>query len=321
MSNSARSRTTAHRRAGFAALPGAWLRAHRRALTVVLSHLARAPLAHLLTAAVMGIALALPLGLYVLLDNIELVSGHWAPHGQRISLFLKTGVDDADAAVLANRLATQAGIGNVQVITREQALEEYRNQSGVGDALTLLGENPLPTVLLVEPVAGIDARVLTEELGRITEVEAVRFDFEWLQRLQAITAVARRAVAVVAAIFAAAVLLVVGHAIRMAVAQRREEIEIVKLFGATDAFVRRPFLYTGLLYGVVGALLASAVVTLALAAIAEPVAGLALLYQSDYALRGLTWRSVFAVALASGGFSVAAAWWTAGHHIRGIEVK
>lgn len=321
MTEAASSRTAAHRRGGVGAALGAWVRAHWRALLDMLARVARAPMAHLLTAAVMGIALALPLGLYVLLENLQALSERWTPHTHRLSLFLKIEVDDAEAAVLANRLATLPGVGRVQLVSRAQALEEYRRHSGMGDALELLAENPLPAVLLVEPAAGTEARRLFEQLERVAEVESVRFDMEWLLRLQAIAAVARRAVEVIAVIFAAAVLLVVGHAVRMAVAQRREEIEIVKLFGATDAFVRRPFLYTGLCYGLLSGVFACSVVTAAVSALQEPIARLAHLYQSGYALQGLTWGAMLAVALGSGVLSVLAAWWTAGANIRGIELK
>jgi cell division transport system permease protein len=299
----------------------AWLRAHGNAITNVLQQLARTPLAHALTVAVLGIALALPLGLYVILHNVERLGEGWDMHTARMSLYLKTTVDDAGAARLANTIAATPGVANVQLISREEALDEYRAYSGFADALAALGGNPLPAVLLVDPAAGANLQGLVAQLRALPELDTLKFDMEWVQRLRAITALAERAVQVIAAVLAVAVLLVAGNAIRVAVAQRREEIEICKLCGATDAYIRRPFLYTGFLYGAVGGLLACAVVLAALAALVAPVARLAELYQSTFAPTGLSWRATVAVALAGGVLGLVGAWWTAAHHIRSIEVK
>jgi len=270
---------------------------------------------------VIAVALALPLGLYVLLNNIQAVSEGWDTQTSRVSLYLKTSIDDVSAARLANSLGSQPGVAKIQLITREEALKEYREQSGFGDTLAALGENPLPAVILLDPVAGADVEALAAQLRGLAEVEMVKLDLEWLQRLQAITTLAQRAVQVIATVLGFAVLIVAGNAIRIAVAQRRDEIEIVKLFGATDAFVRRPFLYSGFLYGALGGLVACGIVALALGALADPVRRLASLYEGAYALKGLSWQATIAVTLASGLLGLMGAWWTAAYHVRQIDVK
>lgn len=299
----------------------AWLRAHRAAIAATLQQFARQPLAQGLTIAVLAVTLALPIGLYVVLANVARLTEAWDTNQTRMSVFLKTNVDDAQARRLAASLGGSAGIANVRVITRAEALDEYRAYSGFNEAIDAIGGNPLPAVLVIDPAEGADLQAIVGRLRSHPEVDTLKFDMEWVQRLQAMTALGQRAVRVIAGVLAVAVLLIAGNAIRVAVAQRREEIEVYKLVGATDAYIRRPFLYTGWLYGALAGLLACGMVAAMLAAVRTPVRRLAQLYQSAFELSDLAWPAILVVMVAAGLVGLLGAWCTAAHHIRRIDVR
>lgn len=300
---------------------GAWLRAHRAAIVATLQQFSRQPLMHLLTIIVLATALAMPLGMYVLLQNLDRLLQGWGGQDTEVSVFLRDTVDDVAAARLANGVAQLPGVADTRLIDRQQALEEYRTVSGFGEAIAALGTNPLPAVIVVRPTDATVIPTLTAQLRALPEADAVKADLEWVERLQAMSALARRMVQVIGVALALAVLFIAGNAIRGAVAQRREEIEVYKLVGATDAFIRRPFLYTGLLYGIFGALLACVVVAGVVVAIERPVRELAATYQSGYSLVALAPRDIIAVAVIAGILGLVGAWWSAAHHIRRIEVR
>ena len=214
----------------------------------------RAPLATLLTIAVIGITLALPGGLYLAVDNTRQLARGWEANGQ-VSLFLKQQMSDADAQKLAEKIRRLPDVKSVSFISRAQALAEFKRHSGFGEALNLLERNPLPAVLVVQPAQLRPEALakLTTELGGQAGVDIASLDLDWVRRLHAILEFARRAVAILAGLLGIAVLIIVGNTVRLAVLSRREEIEVTKLVGGTDAFIRRPFLYSGLLQGVLGA--------------------------------------------------------------------
>ena len=271
--------------------PGQWLLRHAQVLVASLGRISRQPLGALMTTTVIAVAVALPAGLHLLVGQVQALASAWEG-GSSISLFLEPGIAEPEAAALAERLRARDDIASVQVISAAQALAEFREQSGFGEALDLLAENPLPAVLLVRPgpvrAEPSEAARLAEELGGLGAVDIARADLQWLQRLQAITRIAERGITVLTLLLAAAVLLVIGNTIRLEIQNRRHEIEISKLVGATDAFIRRPFLYEGLWYGLFGALLAGLLVGLSILALHEPVARLAGLYQGRFELgRGM----------------------------------
>ncbi len=298
----------------------AWLAEHRDAAAGSLRRLAREPLSSLMTLAVIGIALALPAGLHVLLANAQAVTGGWRGEA-RISLFLERGVDPARARALRRELAARPGVRAVELVTPEQALAEFRRLSGFGEALDALDENPLPATLVVTPAASDPEALvaLAARLRALPEVEAAQLDLEWVRRLHAILALARRGVAVVAALLAAAVLLVVGNTIRLEIQNRREEIVVAKLIGATDGFIRRPFLYSGLWHGLLGAALAWLLVEGALALLAGPAARLAELYASAWRPAGLGAAASLALLAGGAALGLAGAWLAVARHLREIE--
>lgn len=302
----------------------AYLISHARALVFSLGKLYRAPLASLMTTAVIGIALALPTALYVGLKNLQAAGGGWE-QGVQISLFLADGVDTPAAEALGRGLQAREEIASVQVIDREQALEEFRRRSGFGDALDALEENPLPTVIVIQPALAYTAparvEALVAELGALPEVDLAQLDTRWLQRLYAIMELARRGVLVIGGMLAVAVLLVVGNTIRLDIQNRREEIEVIKLIGATDAFIRRPFLYGGLWYGLLGGLLGLVMVEAALGLLAGPARRLAGLYGSDFHLLELDLGSAGVVMGLSVLLGLGGSWLAVGRHLAEIEPR
>ncbi len=280
-----------------------YLLRHAQVFFYSLGQLVRAPVATLMTASVIGITLALPSGLYALIGNLERLSSGWEGGGQ-ISLFLSRDIPPQTARKLAERIRSLPAVARVDYISPDAALVEFKRMSGFGDALDALGENPLPAVLVVHPAAEQSQperiQALVRDLGRYKEVDLAQFDFEWVRRLHAILRIAERGVWILALLLAAAVLLIVGNTVRLAVLNRREEIEIVKLIGGTNAFIRRPFLYSGLLQGLLGGAVAWILVSVSLLLLAGPARELATLYGSRFAVVGLGPRATLAL-LGTGG--------------------
>ncbi len=301
---------------------GSWLTRHAQVALSSLGALSRAPVSTLMTAAVIGIALALPGGLYLLLSNVQQLSANWDGSAS-ISLFLEPGADAEEAAGLADRLGRDPGVRSVRRVTPEQALDEFRRLSGFADALEALAENPLPSVLIVEPAASHDTpaalQALTGRLAAEPLVDFAQLDLEWVKRLHTMTEIARRGVLLLAALLGLAVLLVVGNTIRLEIQNRHGEIEITKLIGATDAFIRRPFLYHGTWYGLLGGLIALLLIAVAFQLLDEPVARLATLYQSGFALSGVTFPAGLALLAGGGGLGLAGSWIAVGRHLARIE--
>jgi cell division transport system permease protein len=305
--------------------PGAFILLHLQVFVATLGQLSRAPIATLMTAAVIGIALALPAGLYAVLSPVQAHSTQW--HDERqISVFLKPGISDAQAGALADRLRTLPGVSQVKLISRSQGLEEMRKQSGFAEALAMLDENPLPALLVVYPTpppAGTSpAQAVTElltMLRALPEADAVQFDMQWLQRLEAILRVVERGVTLLAGLLALGVLLIVSNTLRLAILSRREEIEIIKLIGATDAFIRRPFLYLGLGYGLLGGVIAWALVTLALGLLRGPIEQLARLYSSDFQLIHLSLTGSLVLLSLGGTLGLFGALLAVHRHLAAIE--
>lgn len=297
---------------------------HVQAFFYSLGQLWRAPAATLMTAAVIGIALALPTALYLVLEHAQQVSAGWKG-GAQITLLLKQEVSDETARTLAVRLRTWPMLAEVRAISRTEALEEFRRLSGFGAALDALDENPLPAVLVLQlasehdDVAQEDAGRLLAKVRALPEVDLAEFDEQWLKRLRAIMAVIERAVQLLALLLAAAVLFIVGNTLRLAVQSRSDEIEVSKLIGASDAFIRRPFLYSGMWHGTLGGVCAWVMVSLALWLLSGPVHRLAALYQSDFSLSGLGFTLTLLLVSAGAVLGLMGAWLSVGRHLANIE--
>lgn len=301
--------------------PLTWLARHAQNAIASLGRLTRQPAATLMTATVIGIAIALPSGLHLLIDNVRTLSGSWEG-ASSISLFLKQELDDQRAEQVRHTISLRNDVAEARLITREEALQEFRQRSGFGDALDLLGRNPLPAVVLVTPGAAFSS---AEATGRIAgqlegyrEIEMAQVDLQWLRRLDAITLTLERGVGLLAALLSAAVLLIIGNTIRLEIQDRHSEIEIIKLVGGTDAFIRRPFLYEGLWYGLIGAAIATVLVMLALYLMQGPVERLAGLYASRFELSLITSGTFVAILLGSPLLGLLGAWLAVSRHLQRI---
>lgn len=303
-------------------VPQIWLQRHAQVALASLGRLFNNSLGSFMTCAVIGIALALPIGLHVMLDNLQSLSGGW-DSGASISLFLKQSVNDKQAAALAQKLRQHQRIEKVELVTKDAALEEFRRLSGFAEALEALDNNPLPALLVIQPKSDYTtaetAQLLVRELGLLPEAEIVQLDLQWVRRLQAITVIAQRAVVVLATLLGLAVLLIVGNTIRLEIQNRQAEIEITKLIGATNAFIRRPFLYTGFWYGLFGGIIAWLLVALSITLLKGPVSNLANLYESAFDLSSLDWRNVVVLIAGSGALGLAGSWLAVGKHLSAIE--
>jgi cell division transport system permease protein len=300
-----------------------YLARHAQAFVGSIGTLVRTPLASFMTIAVIGITLALPAAMMVAIDNVVQLSSGWEGPG-RISLFLKRTVNEAVAQKLADQIRRRKEVAKVELISREQAFAEFKKQSGFGEVLETLERNPLPTVLVVHPASETANRPqsleeLERDLRKFDDVDLVQLDLDWVRRLHAWLGVIERSVVIVGGLLAIAVLLIVGNTIRLAVLSRRDEIEVSKLVGATDSFIRRPFLYSGLVQGLAGALLAWVLVEVSLLLLSDPVSEVASLYGSGFVLSGLD-LSHSASLLATG---TALGWLGAriavGRHLQAIE--
>jgi cell division transport system permease protein len=266
-----------------------YLTLHVQTLVAAAGRLARQPFATALTVLVIAIALALPAGLRVLINNVGALSASWQGAAD-FSAYLGLDVDEGRARALADEIAARADVESVALIDRDAALADFKAHSGFGDALDALDENPLPTTLVVRPASGAagDVEATARALRALPEVMLVQLDTEWVARLRAMLELARRVLDAVTVLLGLAVVLVIGNTIRLEINNRSTEIEVTKLVGGSDAFIRRPFLYLGLWYGLGGAIIAALLIGATLALLAAPARALAELYRSDFQVAGLT---------------------------------
>ena len=276
-----------------------------------------------MTAAVIGIALALPAGFMLLLDNVARLSGGW--QGQtRVSVFLEQDAGAERLEQVARDLLARPDVQRVETLTPEQALAEFRDLSGLDDVLDLLEQNPLPPVVVAEPpasLAGAQLDALVAAVEARPYVARVRLDREWVRRLQAFMALLERAAWVVTGLLAMAVVLVVGNTIRLDIENRRDEIVITKLIGATDAFVRRPFLYSGLLYGLGGGVLAWLLVESGRWLLSTPARDLSALYGGGFRIEGLGLEGGLLLAGSGAGLGLLGSWVAVARHLAAIEPR
>jgi cell division transport system permease protein len=297
---------------------------HTQALLGSVGRLVRNPLATVLTLLVIGLALALPLALSLFVTNAQVATGDFA-NAVDMSVYFKTDVPLAKAEQLAANARQRAEVASVTVIPADKALDEFRTYSGFGEALDALKENPLPHVLHIRPKPEASSPAALDSLRHYftawPEVDVVQIDTEWVMRFNAILEVLRRLLLITAALLGAGVLAIIGNTIRLEILNRRAEIEVTKLVGGSNGFVRRPFLYTGVLYGLGGAVLAWLIVEAAVAILGQPVATLAQLYGSRYLLQGPTDQDIGIVLAAGIVLGWLGAWISAARHLRSIEPR
>jgi cell division transport system permease protein len=289
-----------------------------------LGRLLRRPLSTLLTTLVIAVALALPAGLWLVVKNARAATGDLATAVQ-VTAYMKVGTPIARADQLARQLRERPEVASVRVIPAEQALKEFREYSGFGSALDALTDNPLPHALVVQPSVeqrdGGTIEALRAFLTAAPDVDIVQADAEWARRLAALLDVLRTLFLAAAGLLAVGVLAVIGNTIRLEIGARREEIEVTKLVGGSDAFVRRPFLYAGLFQGLFGGLLSLGLVALVIASVEAPIARLTALYGGRFRLGGLSLEEAGIVLLVGASLGLIGAWIGAARHLSRIEPR
>ena len=297
---------------------------HLQALFGALGRLIRMPLATMLTLTVIGVALALPAGLALVVDNLRAATGDLS-NAVDFTVHFKLGAPLPRVEQIAKSARERPGVAAVTVKTAAQALEEFKEASGFGDALAALEDNPLPHHLIVRPAQNASGPADVESLRRyfaaFPEVEIVQLDLDWVRRLHSLLDVLKHVLWLVVAVLGLGVLAVIGNTIRLEIQQRRPEIEVTKLVGGSNAFVRRPFLYTGIFYGLGGALLAALIVFGGMAYLEQAVSDLAAQYGSRFHMSGLGSQGFGILAGVGAGLGWLGALISTGRHLRRIEPR
>ncbi len=308
------------KRVGITSRLQAWRLHHYDSARNSLQRLLSTPLQTLLTLLVVAIALALPAFFFVALGNLETLGQNWQGRPQ-LSVYLHKEARSEAITAFERKVESRKDVADVSYISAAQALVEFERMSGLGAALQTLSENPLPPALILSPSdlspEALDS--LQHDLSKDPLVETVQLDMDWVLRLNQLLELAGRLVMSLGLLLGLGVLLVIGNTIRLAIENRRAEIIVVKLVGGTDGFVRRPFLYTGIWYGLGGGLLALILLLLTVIWLSGPVNTLSSLYESEYQLSGLGFLSSIGLLLIAGSLGLAGAWLAVRRHLSAIE--
>ena len=325
MAKSTKSRGAIGAKIGVAGRFRSLLSHHRATLYDSLLRLLREPVQTFMSSAVIAIALSLPVTLYLAVDNIRQLEGSFESFAQ-ITIYVKKEADQQQIQRLKGQLSAMPQVGNISYISAEQALMEFKAVSGFGSALEHLEDNPLPAVFIIEPrlseqVAMDQTQTLLDEIKGLGAIDDVQIDMLWLHRLRGLTQLGQKIAAALAGVLGLGVLLIIGNSIRMAIHSRRDEIVIVKLVGGTDAYVRRPFLYGGMLLGTMGSLGSSLLLYVGFWWLGESVEHLSRLYNSEYRLLGPS-IDAFLVLLATGAtLGILGSWIAVSKHLKNIKPK
>lgn len=297
---------------------------HVRQALASLGELWRAPVATMMTIGVLGLSITLPSTLYILVKNAENVSAG-LEQASEISLFLYKGTAQSDIDQFITRVGLWPEVAELKHIKAEVALQEFKQLSGFGEALSYLDENPLPDVILVTPTqkhsAPTAAGILLEKLQSQREVELGKLDIEWLERLDAILNIAKDLVSIIAVLLFLAVVLIIGNTIRLNILSKADEILVMKLVGATDAFIQRPFMYTGFWFGLLGGLLAWFAVLFLLWWVDGSIGKMIELYQQNFSLTGLDFTALMVMLGLSVFLGLAGSMISVQRHVKLIEPK
>lgn len=302
----------------------AYITHHSTSAIDSLLRLLETPLQSLMTWMVIAIAVALPASLYIAFANVQQLGETWEG-SSNISVFLRPDTSDNRADELRGRIAARPDVAKAVYVSPAQGLAEFKAQSGLGEVVDNLDKNPLPGTLLVTPRLQntSDAAITSLEQMLVADplVADVRLDMQWVKRLQQIMMLGKKMVFGLGGLLALGVLLVIGNTIRLAIENRRDEILVVKLVGGTDAYVSRPFLYTGFWYGIGGGLLALVVVGIGFLWVSTTVEQLADLYESNFRLQGLGIFGSMQLVLLAGLTGLLGAWIAVVRHLYHIQPR
>ena len=299
-----------------------WLTIHLQTLSLVIRRLLRTPLASMLTAMVIGITLSLPAGLYVLLQSAGTVASNIQGEPQ-ISVFLALTATRGDAQQIKTQLKQHAGVKSFRFVSRDEALAELKQNPGLELAVSSLERNPLPDAFIISSKFTNPEQLehLREEIGRLPGVEHAQLDSAWAKRLHALLQLGQQAVMILSTLLGIAMVAIIGNTIRLQILTQREEIEVSKLIGATNGFIRRPFLYNGALQGLAGGGTAWAIITLSTALLNQHVAEISSLYGSDFRLHTLSGADSLSILLLATAFGWVGAYAAVWRYLKDIEPR
>lgn len=295
---------------------------HKTAFLSSFQQLSRSTLASLTTIIVIGISLALPLFLYVFLNNITEVGNH-LDNSAQISLYLQPEIEPQAIEALQAKIKKESIVDNFEYVSPEQGLEMFEKKTGLNNVVSILEKNPLPPVLVVKLKTDIHnaekIHALLTEVKQWESVSSAELDMLWVERLYSILDLAEHILYVLAVLFAGAVFLIIGNTMRLIIQSYRDEIGVIKLIGATDRFIRRPFLYSGFLYGLGGGIIAWLLVDTALAYLQEPAQHLASLYNNHYQLHHLDAQATLSILFGSALLGLLSSWFNVSKYIKEVE--
>lgn len=300
-----------------------YLNRHAQNCVGALGAMTRQPLASALTIAVIGIALAMPTGLNVVVQNGRAIAGGW-DNIRDFSVYLRPATPIEQAIRLRDQLDESSIVESARLISANDALVEFSNDPEFGGLLGALEHNPLPHTIVVRPTADAapaDLEELERGLSRRTDVDLVKLDTDWVKRLNAMLDLARRGVWIAAVMLVGAVIVIIGNTIRLDIQNRRADIEVAKLLGASDGFVRRPFLYTGFWYGLLGGSFALLLLATSLWLLSEPIERLAGLYGSSFRPLGVDAATVLSILAGGLLAGLGGAWSAVARHLAAIQPR
>ncbi|MEB7539900.1 permease-like cell division protein FtsX [Pantoea anthophila] len=301
------------------ALKGGWQEQWRYALRGTLSDMWRQPLATLLTVMVIAISLTLPSVCYMVWKNVSQAATQWYPAPQ-LTVYLSKTLDDNAAENVVAQLKQVEGVDNVNYLTREEALNEFRNWSGFGGAMDMLEQNPLPAVAIITPKLNFQnsdtMQSLRDRVTKVQGVDEVRMDDSWFARLAALTGLVGQIASMIGVLMIVAVFLVIGNSVRLSIFARRDTINVQKLIGATDGFILRPFLYGGALLGFSGAVLSLLLSEVLVLRLQSVVASVATVFGTTFSLEGFSWDEALLLLLIAAIIGWVAAWLATVQHLR-----
>jgi cell division transport system permease protein len=300
----------------------AWAYQHWQSFATTLKRLADSPFNTLLNSLVIGVALALPAGGYIALDTLRDVTGDFSGDAQ-LTVFLELEAKPSEVAELQNRVSKLPGVAAIRLVPREQALAKLKETEGMADVIAALGSNPLPDALVVTSRENGEARLaaLAADIKALPQVSQVQLDSAWVRRLDALLRLGRLAVITLAALLASALIAVTFNTIRLQILTQRDEIEVAKLIGATNSFIRRPFFYLGALQGVLGGIAGCAITEAAIWLLNRPILEFVHLYGSDFQLRLLPASTVLAIIVLAGVLGWLGALLSVSKHLWQIEPR
>ncbi len=300
----------------------AYFHIHAHALFSSLGRLFKNPFTSIMTIVVMAIAISLASGFYLLIVNMQQLTGK-IESTQQISLFLKSSVSDKSAKQLAKQIRKNTLLNEVILISKDQALKEFKKYSGFGDALNVLDSNPLPVVLKVSPKNSLDnvytMEKLITEFNQLPQVDFTQMDMQWLERLQSMMQIMQRGATLLSILLGIAVLFITGNTIRLELQNRRNEVQIAKLVGATHSFIQRPFLYTGFWLGFLSGIAAWLLVSLMIIVLQSPIERLSILYDGAFSVLYLNFTETILLLIMTSCLGILGAWTVLHYQLQQIK--